>query len=147
MTQIQHDSFGIERSYKAAPAKVFKAWSTAEAISQWAPPMTGMVFEYTEFDFVPGGAFEYRCGPEGAMVIKGGYLDIVQDQRIIFTEVGSGPGGEGVSVMMNTVDLVAEGDGTKLVMTVQIAATDADATKEGAEFGWGKALTNLEGFV
>ncbi|MGB0920681.1 MAG: SRPBCC domain-containing protein [Alphaproteobacteria bacterium] len=146
MTQLTHDSFVIEHSYKAAPAQVFKAWSNSDAISQWAPPMEGMVFEYTAFNFTPGGAFEYRCGPQGAMVIKGGYLDIVQDQRILFTEVGAVSDG-GVSVMMNTVDLVAEGSGTKLIMTVQIAASDAAGTKQGASFGWGKALTNLEGFL
>lgn len=142
MTSLTHSTFTIEHTYSATPAQVFKVWSTAEAISQWAPPMEGMVFEYSEFDFTVGGVFTYSCGPKGAMVIKGGYLDIVQDQRLIFTEVGTGPDG-GISIMMNSVELMAEGGSTKLVMTVQIAASDAEATKQGASFGWGKALGNL----
>ena len=150
MSGLTHAEFQIERTYQASAAQVFAAWSSSDAISKWAPPMEGMVFEYTRFEFEPGGKFTYKCGPGGAMVIEGSYLDILKNERIIFTEVGDMGGAHskgGISAMMNSIELTEEGGKTRLVMTVQISSTDAENAKNGASFGWGKALENLKSFL
>ena len=52
---VAHSSFTIERSYPAAPARVFKAWASAEAKARWFSGPSDWQVLKREMDFRVGG--------------------------------------------------------------------------------------------
>jgi uncharacterized protein YndB with AHSA1/START domain len=75
----------ITRTFKASRDKVFKAWSTEDALAQWWGPK-GMKIDVVKLDFRPGGTFHYCMkAPDGSemwgLFI---YRDIVNPERIEF---------------------------------------------------------------
>jgi uncharacterized protein YndB with AHSA1/START domain len=122
---VVHASFAIERRYKAPPARVFAAWSDPKAKSAWFHGPDERSRENLELDFRVGGK-EHAAG-----VAKDGtvhtydavYLDIVPDQRFILTywmHINAAP----ISASLQTVELAADGAGTRLIFTEQAAFLD-----------------------
>jgi len=60
----QHGSFVLERSYRAAPARLFAAWAVPEQRRRWNVHGSWVVTEET-FDFRQGGEELKRFGPPG----------------------------------------------------------------------------------
>src|SRR5690348_14549528 len=76
---VKHDTFVIERTYKASPKRVFAAWSNPEAKARWFP-------KAEEFDFRIGGREFNRTSNEGSLyTFEAHYQDIVADQRIVYS--------------------------------------------------------------
>jgi uncharacterized protein YndB with AHSA1/START domain len=146
MTQSStvHATIFLERTYDAAPARVFAAWESADARSRWGPPDADTEVIFLETDFRVGGRDRSRCGQKGnaTFVVEGRYLDIVADRRIVFSETVEHEGAR-LSASLITVEIRPEGVRTTLSLTVQIAAFDGSGMAEGAEAGWGPALDNL----
>ncbi|UGX85686.1 SRPBCC family protein [Phyllobacterium meliloti] len=121
---VKHDTFVIERSYAAAPARVFFALSDKTAKSKWfaGPDESAGRFE---MDFRIGGHEINRGGPKGGPVYTydAVYQDIVPDQRIIYT-YDMYIDDKRISVSVATMELKPEGTGTKLVLTEQGAFLD-----------------------
>ena len=59
MTSVTHATFVVERTYDAAPSRVFAAWSEPEAKARWFGGSDG---EF-ELDFRVGGREFSRGGP------------------------------------------------------------------------------------
>ena len=55
MSSVVHDSFTIERTYPAAPERVFAAWATQAAKSQWFGDAEEISTSAHTLDFRPGG--------------------------------------------------------------------------------------------
>jgi uncharacterized protein YndB with AHSA1/START domain len=120
-----HGTFTLERVYDALPARVFKAWADVEAKSRWfVGPADWQMLE-RRMDFRVGGRERLR-GRKGSGIIStfdSVYLDIVPDQRIVYSydmrldEMH-------ISVSLATVQLRPEGNGTRLVITEQGAFLD-----------------------
>ncbi|MBL0937266.1 MAG: SRPBCC domain-containing protein [Gemmatimonadaceae bacterium] len=79
---VVHSTFTIVREYPHAPARVFAAWASIEAKSQWGPCHA----HYT-LDFRIGGHEITRGGENGGPVyaVDAIYHDIVQDERIVYS--------------------------------------------------------------
>lgn len=112
-------TFIIERTYKAAPARVFQAFADPEQKKKWfgGPPDWDPVCTY---DFREGGAETSVGGPKGAPPHSFAcrYHDIVPDQRIVYAyEMKLGD--VRISVSLSTIELKAVGDGTQLTLTEQ----------------------------
>lgn len=73
----------------AAPARiVFKAWSTPELFMRWwAPKSLGVPLLSCEMDVRTGGKYRLEFGQDSSQsfVFFGKYLDVIPDERIVWT--------------------------------------------------------------
>jgi uncharacterized protein YndB with AHSA1/START domain len=140
----RHDTFVIERTYPASPARVFAAWSRLEAKSRWfGCHEDWQVLEHT-LDFRPGGREVWRGGPRGGVVHANHtlYYDIVPDERIVYSyEMHLGE--TRISVSLTTVELRPAGTGTCLVFTEQDVFLDEYQDAGSREEGTRVALDAL----
>ena len=144
---VIHQTFTIERSYPAAPSRVFGAFASEEAKNTWGDtgdlePGSGGAAE-TEFDFRVGGCERFGFGYQGtAYRLAALYYDIVPDHRIVYSyEMYSGD--DRMSVSLTTVEIVPDQDGTKLTYTEQGAFLDGIDKPEDREGGTVWILDNL----
>jgi uncharacterized protein YndB with AHSA1/START domain len=138
---VTHTTFVIERSYAASPARIFAAWATAEAKAKWFGCHEGGTHE---LDFRVGGRETYRGGPKGGPIYTNEtrFQDIVPNQRIVYT-YDMHRDDTRISVSLVTIELSAEGKGTRLVFTEQGAFLDGQDAPEGREHGTKVGLDRL----
>jgi uncharacterized protein YndB with AHSA1/START domain len=124
---IVHETIVLERHYDATPARVFRAFSDPAAKALWFPAAPDHWHTRAErtLDFRVGGLETSASGPPGGELYyySARYHDIVPDERIIFsyemTHVG-----RRLSVSVQSIDLIADHGGTRLVLTDQGAYLD-----------------------
>ena len=141
---IEHAELRIERRYEAPPAEVFSAWSSAEAKARWFLGPDEWQREPLELDFRVGGRERSVGGPAGGPVYTCNaiYWDIVEPERIVYTyEMLEDE--RRISVTLATVELAADGDGTRLVLTEHGAFLDGLIDPALREQGWGSLLDAL----
>lgn len=145
----EHATFVIEWRFTVAPAKVFSSWSSAEAKKRWFSCDDAMVATEFSLDFRPGGREVNRVSIPGGEVhmFQGVYLDIVADRRIIYA-YDMHLGDKRISASLATVVFEAEGSGTKMVFTEQIAFLDGYNDRaeriRGTEVGLDKLVLSLQ---
>ncbi|WP_103501194.1 MULTISPECIES: SRPBCC family protein [Streptomyces] len=136
----RHATFSVERVYEQPPARVFAAWADPATKARW---FTEPGFRH-ELDFRPGGREITRGsrpgGPE--LTFASAYHDIVPDQRIVYSSVLS-EGERVATVSITTVELVPEGEHTRLVLTEYGAFLDALEEPEWRERGTRAWMENL----
>lgn len=126
---VKHDTFVIERTYDASPARVFAAWSDPVAKARW-------FLTPDEFDFRVGGRESNHGSPPGGPVytFDACYQEIVPNQRIVYTYILDMETTR-ISVSVTTVELKPEGSGTRLIYTEQGAFLDGHDTPAQREHG------------
>jgi uncharacterized protein YndB with AHSA1/START domain len=144
MTPIAHATIVMERTYNAAPQRVFNAWADVEARKRWSVPAENIRIEYEAADFREGGRDISRCiEPDNEDYVAAvTYIDIKRDRRIAFVEDVT-HGAKRVSAALISVELKAKGAATHLLLTMQIASFDGADMEAGYQFGWNAALDNL----
>ena len=140
----KHATFTIERVYPAAPARVFAAWSNKEAKTAWAYCHPEWPVSEHVFDFREGGREHLVTGPAGGTrhVFDAVFHDIVPDQRIVYA-YDMYVGEQKLSVSLATIELVAQGRGTRLTMTEQGAFLDGVEDGTQREAGTKELLEKL----
>ena len=142
---VTHATFVIERYYDASPSHVFNAWANPEAKARWftCHDEEWGPFEH-ELDFRIGGRETNRGGPKGGPVhrYEARYQDIVPDQRIIYS-YDMHLDDTRISVSLATVELRAEGRGTRLIFTEQGAFLDGWDKPDDREHGTKELLDAL----
>lgn len=143
--RVVHATTVVEHRFAASPETVFNAWADPAARAQWDLP-GGDDWELAELqqDFRIGGHETARFGPKGHPVYwsYGTYLDIVPNARI----VSAGTMHEDqkrTSTTLCTVEFMADGAGTKLVLTDQTAFLDQGEAPRDRKSGWGKIIKRL----
>ncbi len=145
---VAHATFVIEHVYAAPPARVFAAFADPAIKRRWFAEGEGWVVDAFEVDFRSGGSetshFRQIGGP--AMGNDTHFLDIVPDRRIVsaYTMIVDGTR---ISASLGTVDLLAEGSGTRLVYTEQAAFLDGQDQVASREAGWRELLEGLGAVV
>ena len=122
----------VTRSFDAPVRLVYAAWSRADLFAKWwVPRSMGMTLRSCEMDVRTGGTYRLVFGEEPAqtMAFFGTYLDVVPEQRIVWTNE---EGGEAGSVTTATFE---ERDGrTHLVLTERYPTKEAlDEAGTGAQ--------------
>ncbi len=111
----------ITRTFAAARADVFDAWTTPARIADWWDPR-GLPLAACEVDLRPGGAF--RFVPQGsttARAFSGQYREIVGPERLVFVTPGPSPGAHTVGTLV-----FDEHDGVTTLTITMAAASRAD---------------------
>lgn len=125
---VIHDTFTIERTYPAAPSRVFAAFASEEAKSIWGDtgdlePAEGDA-GIAEFDFRVGGRERFGIKMDGVTFrYDARYYDIVPDQRIIYAYEMYADEAR-ISVSVATIEFAKTSDGTALTVTEQGAYLD-----------------------
>jgi uncharacterized protein YndB with AHSA1/START domain len=150
-SSVIHDTFSIERSYPAAPARVFAAFASKEAKDAWGddpavetPPGETAA---TEFDFRPGGRERFGMTYDGKTYRYDAlYYDIVPDQRIVYSyEMYAND--VRISVSVATIEFAKSGDGTALTWTEQGAYLDGIDGAEAPALRQGGTAEMLDGLA
>ncbi|WP_339748302.1 SRPBCC domain-containing protein [uncultured Maricaulis sp.] len=143
-----HESFTLTRQMAAPPAVVFRAWADPAARTVWSAPSAAVEIVYDAADFRLGGCDVVRCVEPDMPVFAAEvcYHDIVEDRRIIFAESVS-RGDERMAAALISVEIVAEGEGSTLTVTLQLVSLDIEGMGSNYRLGWTAALDNLQIWV
>ncbi len=147
----------IERVIDAPARLVFLAYSKPEHVVRWFGPRPYPLTK-CEMDFRVGGEFHFAMtGPDGVQNpgFGGVYLEIVQNEKITYTNAFEAPGPSGSETMVVTLTFHEQGSEqqgnvkTKLTMHTLFAsaAMKAEHTKMGFVQGVNIGLDQLQAVI
>jgi uncharacterized protein YndB with AHSA1/START domain len=146
---VVHNTFTLERTYAAAPQRVFAAFSDPSKKQRWFTEGEHHTLEAYDLDFRDGGTEHYSSRfNEGtpvaglALTNESTFQNIVPNRRIVFTST-MWVGGKCISISVGTVELEPAGQGTKLTLTFQSAFLEGADGPAMREAGWNTLLTKL----
>lgn len=138
-------SLTLVRNLKAAPEKVYRAWTDSHALTQWFGPSDAFAIVMAQADVRVGGRFRVVMqAPDGEKHdVSGVYREVLPDQKLVFTWAWrSTPERESLV----TVEFRSgRGGGTELTLTHE-KFFDVQA-RDGHREGWAGCLDRLERFV
>ncbi len=139
----RHATIVLERTYRAAPERVFSEFADPLARARWSPPSDDVLI-YDQTDFRAGGRDLFRCGPKNDPKFRGEtlYHLIVPNQCVVSSETLD-TDGQRLAVSLSTLDFEATGEGTNLKLTLQMVSLAGAGMIEGYESGNKSALENL----
>ena len=122
----------VTRTFDAPARLVFEAWANPELFKKWwVPRSMGMKLRSCEMDVRTGGKYRLVFGddPANPMAFFGHYLEVVPEQRIVWTNEESGD-----AASVTTVTLEERDGRTLLVMSELYPTKEAlDAAGTGAQ--------------
>jgi uncharacterized protein YndB with AHSA1/START domain len=140
----------LRRLIRAPRERVFRAWSTPEALTAWWGP-DGFTAPRCEIDFRAGGALRIdMADPEGTLYpMRGEFREVVPPERIVFAARPIDRHGKPLFEVLHTVTLTESPEGTTVEVHAQVLSegTDAAPYLQGMEAGWTQQLRRLGGFV
>jgi uncharacterized protein YndB with AHSA1/START domain len=141
----------LARIIDAPREKVFRAWTDPELLKQWFAPLP-YTTPVAELDVRPGGAtLIVMRSPEGhEMPNRGIYLEVVENERLVFTDAYTGAWEPSVKPFM-TVILTFEDAGGRTRYTARVrhwSVADREThEKMGFHQGWGVCTDQLAALV
>src|SRR5258706_15861098 len=141
----------LTRVIAAPRAKLFRAWTEPDLMKQWFTPRPWTT-PVIEVDVRPGGAsLVVMRGPDGNEVPhRGVYLDVVENQRLVFTDAYTTAWEPSGKPFMTAI-ITFEDEGGKTRYTARArhwTAADREAHETmGFHDGWGRATDQLEALV
>ena len=147
---VVYSTFVIERSFAAAPERVFAALADPARKRRWFAESEGFKVDSFEMDFRVGGfersRFRFNAStpvPEGTPCANDSvYLDIVANQRIVLAYTMS-VGGKRISASQATFELQSAASGTQLMFTEQAAFFEGGDGPEIRAAGWRELFERL----
>jgi len=133
----------VTRIFDAPPSIVYRAWSQSELFKRWWVPasVTGVSLISCEMDVRTGGKYrlEFSAGGSDTMAFYGKYLEVVPDERIVWTN------DEGEEGAITTVTF--EDQGGKTLLTFHEVYPSSEALEEalqGSAAGLPEQLEQLD---
>ena len=137
----------LTRLIDAPREKLYRAWTDATLLKQWFAPLPWTT-PHAELDVRPGGAsLVVMRSPDGNdMPCPGVYLEVVPNQRLVFTDAYTSAWQPSQKPFM-TVILTFEDEGGKTRYTARVrhwTVADREAhEKMGFHQGWGQCADQL----
>jgi uncharacterized protein YndB with AHSA1/START domain len=140
------DKILITREFDAPRDLVFKAWTTPDLVKRWWSGQRGEV-TLAEIDLRVGGGWRYAMTTHDGMDVAfhGEYQEVVENERIVSTEVFEGAP-EGGATLNTATFSELDGSRTRLEVLVDCPSKDVrDAIIDsGMEDGMQEAMDLLE---
>jgi uncharacterized protein YndB with AHSA1/START domain len=141
----------LTRQIGASPEKLFRAWTEPALLMQWFAPLPWTT-PRAELDVRPGGAsLVVMRGPDGnEFPNRGVYLEVVANERIVFTDAYSVAWEPASKPFMTAIlTFEAEGGGTRYTARVRHWTVADRETHEKMGFyeGWGRCTDQLAALV
>jgi uncharacterized protein YndB with AHSA1/START domain len=139
----------LERRLAAPPAKVFEAWTKADALTAWFAPGPDFTVKVHELEPRLGGRYKIDMRDPGGVshITRGTYREFSPPTRLAFTwvweEEREDKRKQGETLV--TIDFHADGAGTRLVLTHE-RFPDTAARDEHTK-GWTGCLERLAGYL
>jgi uncharacterized protein YndB with AHSA1/START domain len=119
----------VKRTFDAPPSIVYRAWSEAELFQRWWMPksVTGVALVSCDLDVRTGGKYrlEFGAGGSETMAFHGKYLEVVPNERIVWTN------DEGEEGAITTVTF--EDQGGRTVVTFHELYPSREALEEALQ--------------
>jgi uncharacterized protein YndB with AHSA1/START domain len=134
----------ITREFAAPKHLVYKAWTTPELIKRWWSANRGEV-TVADVDLRVGGGWRFVMVTERGFEVgfHGEYREIVENERIVCTEVYEGMPGDGAVETMTFTEV--DGRTTFTILVQHASREDRDAhINSGMEAGMQDAMDLLE---
>ena len=133
----------VTRMFDAPPHLVFKAWSQPDLFRRWWVPksVTGVSLVSCDMDVRTGGKYrlEFGSGGSDTMAFYGKYLDVVPNERIVWTN------DEGEEGAVTTVTFADEGGKTLLTFHEIYPSKEAlDEAMTGSAAGLPEQMEQLD---
>lgn len=137
----QKPSISIVRIFKAAPEKVWRAWTDPQTLKQWMAPSDAFAVLLAEADVRVGGRYRIVMkSPDGEEHdVSGVYREVTLNRKLVYTWAWKGTP-ERESLV--TVELRAAGSGTELTLKHE-QFVDA-AARDRHQHGWDGCIGRLE---
>jgi uncharacterized protein YndB with AHSA1/START domain len=146
MTDIStdHGTVVVERTLDVPVSRVYAALADAKERAGWAAPSDTAVFIYDETNFSVGGRDLARCGAkeDPRYRVEARYLDIVGERRVVWTETIH-EADKLLATNITTVELMPDGERTRLKMTVQVTSFTGAGMIDNTEAGHKGSLANM----
>jgi uncharacterized protein YndB with AHSA1/START domain len=129
----------ITRTVNAPRHLVYRAWTSPELVRRWWPGKRGEM-TVADMDFRVGGVWRYVMVAHGEFEVAfhGTYREIVQDERIVHTEImetpGAGPESEDGAVV-NTITFEEADDGGATLVSIRTNAGSKEVRDMIAQSG------------
>ena len=136
-------SLTINRRFKAAPARVFAAWTEPAQIARWFDPGDVKVVEAV-FELRPGGRFQVHATSASGEDhrVSGIVQEAVPGKKVVYTWAWQSTP-ERQSLV--TVEFKPDGDGTLLVLTHEQFFDEGARDRHNG--GWSAALDKFEAYL
>jgi uncharacterized protein YndB with AHSA1/START domain len=136
----------VTRTFNAPPSAVYEAWSRPELFQRWWVPKSvpGMSLVSCDMDVRTGGKYrlEFSAGGSDTMVFYGKYLEVVPNERIVWT---NDEGEEGAVTTVTFEDL-----GEKTLVNFHEVYPSEEALEEamqGSAAAMPEQLEQLDGLL
>jgi uncharacterized protein YndB with AHSA1/START domain len=140
----------LGRIVDATPQQLFKLWTTPDLFPQWFCPKPWRA-EVTKMDLKPGGASNNTMyGPDGEVFEnKGVYLEIVPNEKLVFTDAfteGWVPAEDGGMMTATLTFEPIEGGKTRYIARAAHPTVEKLKQHEQMGFhdGWGAVADQME---
>jgi uncharacterized protein YndB with AHSA1/START domain len=137
----------ITREFDAPKHLVYKAWTTPELVKQWWSGHRGSVTS-AEIDLRVGGTWRYVMIATGGFEVAfhGEFREIVENERIVTTEVYEGAPGGDIDPPLNVITFTEVDGRTKLDVLVQCPSKEIRdiIMDSGMESGMQESYDKLE---
>ena len=138
-------SLTLKRRLKAAPGKVFAAWTDPEKIVRWFGPKEAVAGSVrAQADVRPGGRYRMNFTTDDGErhQVGGVYREVMPDSRLVFTWAWqSTPERQSLVI----VTIVPDGEGS--LLTLHHEQFFDQKARDGHERGWTGTLDKLERFL
>ncbi len=142
----------VTRTFNAPPGTVYRAWSQSELFRRWWVPRSaaGVSLVSCEMDVRTGGTYrlEFGTGGSDTMAFYGKYLEVVPNERIVWTNDEGEEGGQGEEGAVTTVTFGDQGGGTLLTFHEIYPSEEAlEEALRGPASGLPEQLEQLDGLL
>lgn len=135
----------LERTYNVPCGEVYKAWTDANALSQWFAPSSEFKVRVTDLDVRKGGRYRIEMhSPDGnTYTVVGEYIEVIPLLKLVMTWAweNSDPPDE----MLVTVEFTDNGDNTALTLVHEKLLNKE--SRDLHEEGWVGCLASLATYL